>query len=120
MRVLAQEPIAWMNRVAATLLRSSDDGMRIEIGRGSGSAQSNGGISRSGVQRLGVIRGMGCHRGDAKIGGGARDADSNLAAIGDEGFSDDVSQGLVLFAVFLFLAVWLYGVGVAKWGRPVG
>ena len=85
-RILRQEAVAGMDRVAARRLGRRDDAADIEIGGGALSLQGLCFVDPPDVQRGGVVLGIDTDRDDAEFGGGLGDADGDLAAIGDQEF----------------------------------
>ncbi len=85
---LGEEAVAGMDGVGARCLCRRDDRLRIEIRRGALPRQQLNLVSDAKVQAARIILGMNCHRRQAHVGGGARDADGDFAAIGDQEFCD--------------------------------
>ena len=86
--VFGQEAVAGVHRVATGFLRRRDHAGDVEV-RGHASAlQRPAVIGAPCVQRGSVVLRMHRDSGDAHGGGGARDADRDLAAVGDQQFSD--------------------------------
>ena len=83
-RVLRQEAIARMHRVAAGLARRRDQAIGIEIRRDAAAPQRVGLIGAARVQRGRVVFRVDRDRGDAHRRRGARDTDRDLAAVGDQ------------------------------------
>ena len=87
-RVLAQEPVARVNRVAACRERNADDLRRVEV---SGRALPD---QRMRLVRLADVIGLCVVLGENRMGthfgfrGGAGDANGDLAAVGDEKVAD--------------------------------
>ena len=83
-RVLGQEAVAGMDRVAAVLGRDRDDLIDVEIGARAGARERDHLVAPTGVQRRRVVLGVDGDGGEAVLGRGAQDADRDLAAVGDE------------------------------------
>ncbi len=86
--VLRQKAVAGMDSVAARLLRQRDDARGIEIGGHPRFRQGMRLVRLAHMQRRRIVLRM---DGDARYsqsGGGARDADGDLAAIGDQQFAE--------------------------------
>ena len=81
--VLAQEPIAGMDRVAAILLRQRDDLLGVEIGCRSGTTQRDGLVALADVETRSVILSEDPDRGDIEFGRGVRDPDGDFTPVGD-------------------------------------
>ena len=73
-----------MNGVAARLQRQRDQALAVEIGGDARSPERMRLVRLAHVQRGRVVVGIDGDAGDAEIGGRARDADGDFAAIGDE------------------------------------
>ena len=83
-RVLAQESVARMDRVAPRLSRRSDDGFNVQIGTDAATIQGHSIVRSPYVQRTGIVPGIQGNGTDAKIRRRSRDADRDLAAVSDE------------------------------------
>ena len=92
-RVLAEEAVAGMHRVAAALLRQVDNLRHVEVGGGAGPLQRDHGGGAPRVQRVGVVLGVHRDGGDAHLRGGAGDADGDLATVGDQQLFQRISLG---------------------------
>ena len=77
-----------MNSIAARLARCGDDRGAVEISGGAGAGDRDRTVRHPRVQRLRIVGRIDRDRADPHFGGGARDADRDLAAIGDEKFCD--------------------------------
>ena len=71
-----------MDRVAPGIARDLQDLRAVEIGRSSGSGKRAGFIAAPDVQRGGVVFREDRNARDVLLGGGTRDADRDLCAIG--------------------------------------
>ena len=82
--VLGEEAIAGMNGVAAVGEGDVDDLLLVEVRAGATSFQGDGLVGLARMQRGGVILGVNRQAVDIQFGGGAGDADGDLATVGDE------------------------------------
>ena len=87
-RVLGQEAVAGMNRVRSGLARDADDIVDRQIGldRAEPLADPIGLVRLEAVQRDAVLVRIDGHGLEAELGAGAKNADRDLAAIGDQQF----------------------------------
>ena len=85
-RILGQEAVAGMNRIAARGLCHGDHAPDVEIGCRALSFQRPGLVDPPDVQRRGVVLRMDAHGGDAEFGGSLGDAYGDFTAIGDQEF----------------------------------
>jgi hypothetical protein len=83
-RVLAEKAVAGMHGIAAGRRCPLHDGLDVEIGSSAAARDFDRLVGNPHMQRQRIVRGMDRDRRDAGIGGGARDADGDLAAIGDQ------------------------------------
>ena len=83
-----EEPVARMHRVGAGALRGLDQGVGVEIGAGAAAGDGLGVIAGAHVQGLRVVLGEDGDRLDAHLGGGAGDADGDLATVRDQQAAD--------------------------------
>ena len=86
--VFGKKAVAGMDGVAARLLRQRDHSLAVEIGFCAGAPQRMRFVGLAQVQRESIVLRIDRHAGDPEIGGRASDADGDLAAIGDEKFSE--------------------------------
>ena len=77
-----------MNGVGAGRLGRCNDRLRVEVSRSALPGQKLHLIGDAKVQAFGVVLGMNRDGGQSHIGGGARDADGELAAIGNQELCD--------------------------------
>ena len=86
LRVLRQEAVAGMDRVDLVLAGQGDDAVDIEVGpqRFAGRADAVGFVRLEAVQGEAILMGVDGDRADAELMGGAKDANGDLAAIGDQ------------------------------------
>jgi hypothetical protein len=77
-----------MNCIATAFARDCNDLRNVEICSDPLPAQRDALIPRANMQRSNIILGMDRHTGNVQIGSGARDADRDFAAIGDEKLPD--------------------------------
>ena len=82
--IFAQEPIAGMDAITALSLGYGDNRRPIQIGPCPHALQRHGDVSLLDVQGGRIILGKDRDGGHAKVCGGPKDADGDLAAIGDE------------------------------------
>ncbi len=82
--VLAEEAVAGVHGVAACAPRRLHHGLNVEIGPRAAAGDFDRLIGKAHMQRQRIVRGMDRDRREAGIGCGARDADGDLAAIGDQ------------------------------------
>ena len=82
--VLAQEPVPRVDGVASRLTGGGDDLLGVEIGGRTRPVQRHGQVGPTDVERGGVVLGVDRRRRQAQLGGGAEDADRDLAAVGDQ------------------------------------
>ncbi len=84
--VLRQEAVAGVDGIDFVAFRQGDDAGDVEVGadRLAGLAGAVGFVGLEAVQGEAVLVGVDRHRADAQLGGGAKDADRDLAAVGDE------------------------------------
>ena len=82
--ILAEEAIAGMQRIAAGRLRSRYHRLDIEIGPRATPGNLVGGIGGAGMHRLRIVGGIDRNRGEPGVTRGARDANGDLAAVGDQ------------------------------------
>ena len=87
-RVLGEKAIARMNGVATRLEGECDQALAVEIGGHAGATQRMRLVRLAHVQRGRVVFGIDGDAGETEIGGRARDADGDFAAIGDEQLAD--------------------------------
>ncbi len=87
-RVLAEEAVAGMDRVAAGFAGGSDDLGGVEVGRHADALEREAGIGCADMEGVRVVLGMDADGLDPHFGGGTDDADRDFAAIGDEQFLD--------------------------------
>ena len=94
-RVLAEEAVAGVNRVAAALLRGVDDLVdpQVALARGGG-PDGVGLVGEAHVERGAIGVGVHGDRADAHLAQRAHDADGDLASVGDE----DLAEGRVMAA----------------------
>ena len=85
---LGQEAVAGVNGVTAGLHRHVDELVGVEVRRRTTAAQGDRLVGPSGVEGTGVVGGEHHHRGDVELGGGACDADGDLATVGDQDSTD--------------------------------
>ncbi len=83
-RVLAQEAVARMNRVASGLPGDGQNLLAVEVRGGAGAAQRVRFVRFADVERPGVVLGENRHSPDAEFGGGAKNANRDLASIRDQ------------------------------------
>ena len=81
---LAEEAIAGMNGVASAFERRSDDRRAVEICARPGAGQRDGMFCLANVQRLRVVLRIDGDSPHPQLGGGARDANGDFAAIRDQ------------------------------------
>src|SRR5439155_12898675 len=82
-RVLGEEPVAWVDRIRAGRLRGADVLLGEEV---AADLDRLGGEAR--VQRASVVRSDDGHRLDRELAARAEDAHGDLAAICDEKLAD--------------------------------
>ena len=82
--VLAQEPVARMDSIAALSLGHGNDRRPVQIGPCPHTLERHGDVSLLDVQGGRIILGKDRDGGHAKVSGGPKDANGDLAAIGDE------------------------------------
>ena len=83
-RVLAEEAVPGMDRVAVGFLRRFHQLRDVEVGGGALPGELHGGIAAARVERRGVVLREDDGGADAEFGCGPADADGDLAAIRDE------------------------------------
>ncbi len=83
-RLLAEEAVARVHRVAPRLARRGHDLLGVEVRGGPGAGERARLVGAARVERGGVVLGVHRHRGEPVLRGRARDADRDLAAIGDQ------------------------------------
>ena len=83
-RVLAQEAVSGMDGVALRALRRPENGFLSEIGGGPPSGQGFHLVRPKGMEGPRIVLGAHRDRGDAKLRRAPRDADRDLAPVGDE------------------------------------
>ena len=91
--VLAQEPVAGVHGVGAGGAGGLDDRLGGEVGAGADPAQRVGCVGAADVEGLRVVLGVDGHAFDAEVGGGALDAQGDLAAVGDQKAGDGGRAG---------------------------
>ncbi|MHC2593623.1 hypothetical protein ACVIG9_007679 [Bradyrhizobium ottawaense] len=82
--VLAEEAVAGMHGIGADALCRRHHRIDVEIGPGAAAGDFDGLVGNAHVQRQRIISGMDRNGRDAGVGRRARDADGNLAAIGNQ------------------------------------
>ena len=80
----AQEAVARVDRIAAGLECRGDDRSAVQICARPGARQLDGVFRLANVQRLGVVLRIDRDGPRTELGGGTRDADGDLAAIGNQ------------------------------------
>ena len=83
-RRFAQESVAGMDRLAPRFLRKRNESLAIEVGGDTRRAEVEGLVPMPRVQRLAVVFGEDTDGLDSEIRSGARDADGDFAAVGDQ------------------------------------
>src|SRR5262245_60791397 len=73
-----------MQRIAAGRPGGGDDSLDIKIGPRAAARDFVAFVGRTQMQRSGIVRRINRDRGKARLTSGARDADGDLAAIGDQ------------------------------------
>ena len=81
---LGEEAVARVDGVASRRPRRGDHRLHIEIGRGARPRQQPDFVGDAKVQAARVVLGVNRNRRQAHVGGGARNADGDFAAIGDQ------------------------------------
>jgi hypothetical protein len=84
--ILRQKPVTGVDRIAPVRRRDRDQLLPIEVCARADAAQRHRRVGLEHVQRTLVVLGMHGNGGDFEVGGGARNADGDLAAVGDEEF----------------------------------
>ena len=84
--VLAEETVAGMQRIATGRLCRRNDGLDIEIGPGAPARNLVALVSRAHMQRSGIVGRINRDAGKIRLPRSARDANGDLAAIGDQKF----------------------------------
>ncbi len=94
--VLGQKAVAGMDGVDLVLLGQGDDAGDVEVGadRLAGLADAVGFVGLEAVQGEAVFVRIDGHGADAQLVGGAKDADGDLAAVGDQQLADRAGCGL--------------------------
>ncbi len=82
--ILAEEAIARMQGIATGGLGGGNDRFDIEIGTRAAARDLVALVGGADVQRGGVVGRMDRNDGEPRVGGGARDANGDLAAVGDQ------------------------------------
>src|SRR5581483_10347232 len=84
-RALAEEAVARMDRVRAERLRRGDDLLAVQVGLDGGSRpDADRRVERLAEQRVAIGFGEDADRGNPELARAARDADRDLAAVGDQ------------------------------------
>ena len=83
-RILRQEAVAGMDRLAAPVPGNAHHLLDVEIRRRAGPVEFRRLVHRLDMQRLAVVGGMDPYRRDAHLPGSAVDANRDLAAVGNE------------------------------------
>ncbi|MGX1330982.1 hypothetical protein AB7M56_005481 [Bradyrhizobium elkanii] len=86
LRVLAEEAVARMQRIATRGLGRRDDGLDVEIGPRAAAWNLVARVGGSDMQRGGIVGGMDRDGRDAAVGSGAGNPDRDLTAIGNQQF----------------------------------
>ncbi|MDT4831994.1 hypothetical protein FQZ97_655290 [compost metagenome] len=91
--VLAEEAIAGVHRVAAVRAGDLHQLRAVQVGRRAASRERHRKVGLAQVQGVGVVLGEHRDTADPQLGGGAGDADGDLATVGDQQLGDGAVHG---------------------------